>query len=409
MIAEISGRARHFTERSTLAAAAGWVDARTSPLAPEAVALDAAAGRILAADLAATGDLPDRDRAAADGFALCAAETVGAGSYSPAVFRLVEANDVPDRPDSRIGSAVRLAAGDALPAGTDVVVTRELAQETGDGSVEIIDAVAPGDNVERRGSQVRHGAALVASGRRLGPIELAALAATGVARVEVVRRPRVHLVAVAPAGAVHDVDGPLLRALVARDGGTIVAERRIGRERAAIAEAIAAADADLVLVTGGAGLGDNDAAGAALADSGELAIHGLALRPGGSLGIGQVGNMPVFLLPGPPQSCFWAYELVAGRAVRRLGGRAARLPYARRRLTVARKIVSGIGFAQICPVRLVGDDRVESTASFEEAGLFAAVAADGFVIVPEGSEGFPQGATVELHLFESGALLGSMS
>src|SRR5205823_4111007 len=124
--------------------------------------------------------------------------------------------------DRRIGSAVRVAAGAALPAGTDVVVTRELAQETVDGSVEIIDAVAPGDNVERRGSQARHGAALLASGRRLGPVELAALAATGVARVEVVTRPRLHLIAVAPTGPVHDADGPLLRALVARDGGTIV-------------------------------------------------------------------------------------------------------------------------------------------------------------------------------------------
>jgi molybdopterin molybdotransferase len=399
MTAETSGRPRHFAERSAMAAATGWVDARTSPLGPEAVALDAAMGRVLAADIVAAADVPDCDRAATDGYALCAAETVGAGSYNPALLRLVAASDVPGRPDACAGSAVRLAAGAVLPAGADVVVSRELAQETGDGRVEIIDTAAPGDNVERRGGQVRRGAALLPSGRRLGPVELAALAATGVARVGVIGRPRLHLVHIAPVGPVRDANGPLLRALVARDGGTIVAERRIGRERAAIAAAIAAAaDADLVLVTGGTGLGDNDEAAAALAESGELAMHGLALRPGGSVGIGRVGAALAFLLPGAPQSCLWAYELLAGRAVRRLGGRDVRLPYALRRLTASRKIVSAIGFAQICPVRCLGEDRVEPTVSFDEAGLFAAALADGFVIVPEGSEGFAEGATVEVYL-----------
>jgi len=398
MTAETSGRPRHFAERSAMAAATGWVDARTSPLGPEEVPLDAATGRILAADIAAAADVPDCDRAATDGYALCAAETVGAGSYNPALLRLVEASDVPDRPDACTGIAVRVAAGAVVPAGADAVISRELAPETGDGRVEIIDTAAPGDNVEPRGGQIKRGAALLASGRRLGPVELGALAATGLARVAVASRPRLHLIAVAPASSVQDANGPLLRALVARDGGMIVAEPRIGRGRAAIGAAIAAAEADLILVTGGTGFGDNDEAAAALAESGELAMHGLALRPGGSLGIGRVGRALVFLLPGAPHSCLWAYELLAGRAVRRLGGRDARLPYALRRFTAARKIVSVIGFTQVCPVRCLSEDRVEPTASFDEAGLFAAALADGFVIVPEGSEGFAEGATVEVYL-----------
>jgi molybdopterin molybdotransferase len=196
-----------------------------------------------------------------------------------------------------------------------------------------------------------------------------------------------------------DADGPLLRALVTRDGGTIADHRQIGRGRAAIREAIAAsAGADAILVTGGTGFGSNDEAAAALAEIGELAMHGLALRPGGSVGIGRMGSTVVFLLPGAPSSCLWTYELFAGRAVRRLGGRDARLPYPIRSLTAARKIVSSIGFTQICPVRRLGDDRAEPIASFDEAGLFAATMADGFVIVPEGSEGVAQGARMEVYL-----------
>jgi molybdopterin molybdotransferase len=206
-----------------------------------------------------------------------------------------------------------------------------------------------------------------------------------------------------PLSLIPDSDGPLLRALVTRDGGTIAGARRSERGRAAIRKAIAAAaDADVILVTGGTGFGSNDEAAAALVEIGELAMHGLALRPGGSAGIGRVGTALVLLLPGAPSSCLWAYEVLAGRAVRRLGGRDARLPYAVRSFTTSRKIVSAIGFTQICPVRRLGNDRVEPIASFDEAGLFAATMADGFVIVPESSEGLAQGATVEVYLLASG-------
>jgi molybdopterin molybdotransferase len=106
------------------------------------------------------------------------------------------------------------------------------------------------------------------------------------------------------------------------------------------------------------------------------------------------------LLPGAPASCLWAYELFAGRAIRRLGGRAAELPCRSREMIAARKIVSSLGTTEICPVRFGAGDAVEPLPSFAETGLMAAVGADGFVIVPQGSEGHPQGARMTVYLYD---------
>jgi molybdopterin molybdotransferase len=113
----------------------------------------------------------------------------------------------------------------------------------------------------------------------------------------------------------------------------------------------------------------------------------------------------VFLLPGTPVACLWAYELVTGRAMRRLGRREPSLPFSSRIMTSERKIVSEVGMTEVCPVKRVDENTINPVPSFAEAGLGAATQADGFVIVPEGSEGYAQGAPVLVYLYdEAGSL-----
>jgi molybdopterin molybdotransferase len=179
------------------------------------------------------------------------------------------------------------------------------------------------------------------------------------------------------------------------------------QSRQGIRSALEMDGADIVLVVGGSGPGANDHAAAALAEAGNLAIHGIALRPGETAGLGYTrGGVPVILLPGSPGACLFGYEMLAGRAVRSLGGRDRALPYRTRIMRVARKIVSAIGMTEICPVRCAAPDTAEPLPSFSEIGLMAAVAGDGFVIVPEGSEGHPQGAPVTVYLYEGSCIGG---
>ncbi len=363
--------------RSPVDLAIAWVDAATHSLESEEAALEEAAGRVLAADLRAPRPIPLCDLAAIDGFAVAAQQSLGAGVYNPL--------DLP---------AVAVAAGDILPEEADAVVPLAPGQCEKAGRVTLVEAIAAGDNVDRAGAVAVADALLVSAGTLLGPRHIGLIAAAGLAFVPVVRRPQVRLVLAGaiPPGGRDDIDGPMLRAAIARDGGLVVA--------ASPADAFAAA-ADIVLIVGGTGFGRNDRAAELLADAGEIEIHGLALSPGETAGFGRtLSGMPVLLVPGTPAACLWSYELFAGRAIRRLGGRDHRLPYRCRAMTTARKIVSALGLTEICAIRRRPDGLVEPIASFGEIGLMAAAGADGFVIVPEASEGHPQGSSVMVHLYD---------
>jgi molybdopterin molybdotransferase len=374
------------SEYHSLDAAIGWVNTIARSLAREDVSLPIAQGRVLAEAIRAPGPIPANNRAALDGFAVDASASVGASSYNPIRLRLI-----------------RVTAGDALPAGTDAVVPLQLAQPDDQASIEIVEAVAKGDNVEQQGAVSTVGATLVPSGTRLEARHLGLLALAGLSGVSVVRRPRVRVLIAKPGktGASEDSNGPMIRVAVERDGGVVEEFLTVERDQMTIQSALVDTDADVAIVIGGTGPGSDDHSAAALAGAGELAIHGVALRPGETAGLGRtVNGVPVVLLPGTPASCLWTYELFAGRAIRRIGGRAAELPYRSRVMMTGRKIVSSLGVTEICPVRFGAGDTIEPLPPFAEIGLFAAASADGFMIVPQNSEGYPQGARLTVYLYD---------
>ena len=155
----------------------------------------------------------------------------------------------------------------------------------------------------------------------------------------------------------------------------------------------------MVLVSGGSSVGQEDHAPALLAEHGELPIHGIAMRPSSPTGMGRLDGRLVLLLPGNPVSCLCAYDFFAGRAIRVLGGRPADWPYRRVIRPLARKIVSTVGRLDYMRVRLV-EGRVEPLAIAGASVLSSTTRADGFVLVPPDSEGYPPGAEVEVFLYD---------
>jgi molybdopterin molybdotransferase len=364
--------------------AVAYVDAAVRRLAAEPVPLRAAAGRVLVEDIRAAAPIPPEDHAALDGFAVRAETTLGAGPYNPL--------DLP---------LVTVAAGGALPAGADAVIPLVAAEPDGLGHIAVVEPVAPGGNVERHGAVAAAGAVLAAAGTRLAFRDVGLLAAAGIEAVPAIRRPHVQILLVGPPARHVDSNGPMLRAAVERDGGIVAEIAPPPRAQSSLAAAFAAAAGDLVLTVGGTGPGREDHAAAALAEIGEILFHGVTLCPGETAGLGHTGKgVPVVLLPGMPAACLWSYELFAGRAIRRLGGRDPALPYRSRQLAVARKLVSAIGMTEICPVRLGPADTIEPLPSFAEIGLRAASSAAGFVIIPEAREGYPPGALVTAYLYD---------
>lgn len=280
------------------------------------------------------------------------------------------------------------------------MIPYEAAQAVGP-FIEAIDAVAPGSGVERQGSWTTAGKALLPAGRRLRPGDLGLLAAAGHDTVSVLPAPRVRiLMAGGPKAGAPEQVASMLAVLVGRDGGGVEAVEVVPADPDALAEAFARPGADLILSAGRTGTGPDDVAAPALARAGRIDLHGIAMRPGGSAGLGVVGDVPVLLLPGEPMAALVAYELLAGRAVRRAAGLPADLPHATVRAVTARKLVSEIGCLDLHRVRLDGDGRVEPVASPGWPGLAAAARADGFVLIGADSEGVPDGVSVTMYRFD---------
>lgn len=401
-----------FRQRAEVADVYALLQAHCSPLPSESVSLLACATRVLAADVVADVCIPGFDRAAMDGYALRAEETFGAGAYNPLEFAVI-GEALPGRPSCGpvgVGQAVRIMTGAPLPAGADAVLQAEAATETA-GRVRVTEAVAPGRNVGRRGEDIPAGTRVLAAGRMLRPQDAGLLASLGVASVPVYRRPTVSFLITGdellrpgekPEGCrIVDSNSVMLTALVHRDGGLPLPVEYVRDTHESVRTAVAAAEGDVLLVSGGSSVGKEDHAPQVVAELGELAVHGVALRPASPTGVGFLHGKPVFLLPGNPVSCLCAYDLFAGTMIRRLGGRTGDLPYRAARLPLARKLVSAVGRVDYVRV-LLRDGQVEPLTTSGASLLSSTTRADGFVLVERDSEGAAPGEEVVVYFYDSG-------
>lgn len=404
-------RMRGFLRRTPVAEVLAWVDQQTArPLATEQVPLELAAGRMLAQPIVSQINVPAFPRSMMDGYAVKAADIDSASSYNPLPLRIL-GQSMPGHAFSGevvAGSAVRIMTGAPLPAGADAVVPAEQT-EVSASEVLVHGSVPVAKNVSFPGEDIKQDSVLLTPPRRLRPQDVGVLSSIGVGLVPVIQKPRVRLVITGnelltagtpPTGhRIADANGPMLAALVARDGGTVINPGIISDEESSILGALDD-DVDVIIVSGGSSVGQEDLAPVLLAKHGTLAIHGIAMRPSSPAGMGLMGNRLVFLLPGNPVSCLCAYDFFAGRAIRQLAGRSAAWPYRQEKLPLLRKLVSSIGRVDYARVK-VQDGQVEPLAISGAAILSSTTRADGFVIIPPESEGYPAGDQVTVYFYDS--------
>ncbi len=338
-------------------------------VAPDTVPLAEAVGCVSAGPVLSAGDHPAGPIALRDGYAVEAALLGGASPYAPV----------------RLLPPVWVEAGEVLPAGTDAV----LPPEGLDGRDAVADVFVR-EGVREAGGDLRAGDALLAAGERIAPRHLLALAACGVTDVAI-RRPLVALVVTG--GPAPDALSPFLAAAITRQGGTsaIIAVPDAPDAPDAIADAIRGAAADAVLVLGGTGFGRSDHSAAGLTRAGRLLAHGLALRPGETAAIGEVGGRPVLLVPGAPEAAL-AVFLALGRPL--LAALSDIAPPGGARTVLSRKIASGIGLSEIVYLRR-GPGGVVPLGGVD-LPLRRLVEADAALLVPPEREGYPEGTEVEV-------------
>jgi molybdopterin molybdotransferase len=310
---------------------------RARPVAgSERVALRRAAGRILAADVVATRDVPPHDNAAVDGFAVHYDDLDPAGDTRLPVRGRAAAGHPLETPVPR-GAAARIFTGARMPAGPDTVFMQEDARVDGD------DVILPpgqkrGANRRKAGEDVSAGQTVLGAGRRLRAQDVGLLASLGVTAIEVRRPLRVAVFSTgdelrepgeaAPAGTVYDANRYALLALLdeagfeATDLG-ILADRR-DTVRDALARA--AVDHDAVVTSGGMSTGEEDHVRAAVEALGSLHFWRLAIRPGRPVAFGTLAGKAFVGLPGNPVSMVVTFLRFARPVLLRLAGASDTAP-----------------------------------------------------------------------------------
>ena len=323
-----------------------WTEARdlllsvARPVETEEVSLDACAGRVLAFDLRAAEDVPPFDRSAYDGYAFRAADTESASREHPVTLALTEtipAGAVGTVPVTA-GHAARLMTGAKLPEGADCVINFERTEFT-DSTVTLFSPLRAGDNVVRRGEDVAAGSLLAPCGTVIDAGLAGTLAAQGIARVRVYRRPVIGLISTGsevveaeeeqPAGKIRNANRSTFTALLTREGCEARYLGLAGDEAEDIARRIdrGLADCDAVLLTGGVSVGDWDVTPAAMEQAGaEILLRGVAMKPGMACAYGAANGKLVLGLSGNPASSLTNYCACVLPALRRLAGRRDCLP-----------------------------------------------------------------------------------
>ena len=269
---------------------------RFAPVGVEEVELAEAGGRVLAAPISAPEAVPGFLRATMDGYAVRARDSFGAGAGAPQYLEIKGEVPMGVAPGRGVGGGetLRVATGAMLPPGADAVVMIEYTAEHPDGTLEVRRSVAPGENVLSPGEDVAPGEKLFPAGRRLRPQEIGLLAALGVRRLKVYKKPRVAIISsgdeIVPLdekpgpGQVRDSNAYLAAAQVAEWGGLPLRHGIIPDDFDALRQTLAAAleASDLILISGGSSVGVRDLTLTAIQDlpDAEILVHGVALRPG---------------------------------------------------------------------------------------------------------------------------------
>ncbi len=373
-----------------------------SPLAAESVSLAAALSRVLAADVIAPVDAPPFDRSNVDGFAVRAADTVGASDGASKRFTLnaeVIACGVQPEVEITSGTATTIATGGVIPRGADAVVMIEHTELIDDDAAPAIDvrrAVAAGQFISYAGSDIARGETLLRRGTRVGSREVGMLAACGLASADVVRRPRVAVLStgdelVEPGrplhpGGVYDSNGAIVAAAIAEAGGEPVPFGAFPDEETALGKAmrVALESCDIVVLSGGTSKGAGDLSHRIVSKLGApgILVHGVALKPGKPLCLAVIGEKPLIVLPGFPTSAIFTFHAFVAPVIR---ARAGRTPEAARIVTarVPVRIASELGREEFVLVSLVeGNDGLIAFPNGKGSGAVTAFSqADGFLSI----------------------------
>jgi molybdopterin molybdotransferase len=372
--------------------------------------------RVTAEDVIAPHPLPEFPRSTVDGFAVRARDTFGATDSLPAYLTLIGEVPMGDAPAFKIqkGQCALIHTGGMLPSGADAVVMLEYTQSAHVNEIELMKAVADGENVIKVGEDVQAGQTVIRRGSRLRPAEIGGLMALGIIRVRVARKPRVGLISsgdevIAPSqsprsGQVRDINAFTLASLVTKSGGEAVQYGIVRDEMSALKDTASRAllECDAVIITAGSSASTRDMTAEVIGSLGApgVLVHGINTRPGKPTILGVCNGKAVIGLPGNPVSALVNGYLFVVPVIEKLLGALPKI-----QATIPAKLTvnlsSQAGREDWWPVKLLKTESGGWSAEpiFGKSNLiFTLAAADGLLRISPDATGLSAGEIVEVVL-----------
>ncbi len=386
------------------------VEANIKPLTrTEIVGIDEASGRVLAETVVAGLSVPSFDRAAMDGYAVIAGDTIGSSRQNPKILnKLAGELHAGETLETSIKTVecFQIATGAMVPLGADAVVPVEDTEAT-NGMVKVFKPVPHGANISQKGEDIKEGETILKHGIVLDAGKIGVLASQGLTNVEVYAKPGVAILSSGEEvselggklkqGSIYDVNSHTIAAVVRENGGiphiSGVVHDNPAEIKTKIAEAL---DNDAVVISGGSSVGERDLLVDALHGWGKILFHGIQVKPGKPTLFAKVQGKPLFGMPGPPTSCLMQSLLFLAPAVRKM---AHLPPKAERKITLklACRVHGLVDRKQFLNVRVEGD---EAVPVFKKSGAITSVAGtDGYIEIPADIEFIEKGTAVTVTLF----------
>jgi molybdenum cofactor synthesis domain len=382
----------------------------------EEVLLRDCPGRTLASDIYSKVDVPGFDRASMDGYAVKSGDTWGADEESPKTLEVTGIVHAGDRASIKVekGTAVEVATGAVMPEGANAVVMVENTDLTGD-LLNIRKPVSPGENVMHTGADIMMGELVLKKNVKLTPREVSVLAAIGLDRATVYKKPRIGIIStgneIAPPGTkldtgqIYDVNAYGIGAGVVENGGEPVYLGIVRDTPQEFAKALsdAAAQVDVVLTSGSTSAGASDMMSSTVGEAGKVLVHGIKIKPGKPTIIGEYGGKPFIGLPGYPSSAMTIFNEVAAPLIRYMAGHRER---AMREVTatMALRVTSEGGREVLLPVGLTMTSTGLAAYPVEKGSgaISQLLDADGYIEISEDTQIVKEGDEVSVRLFLRG-------